>query len=73
VEQTQVSAWKFRDAISADPLPKYYFNLCVAQYMVGELADAKKACDQATAHHPDEELRTKLVKMLDKIEAELHP
>jgi hypothetical protein len=40
---------KFRSALALDPKPIYAFNLCVAEFSLGKLADAKTACKTAAA------------------------
>ncbi len=67
--KTEDAEVKFRSALALDPKPLYAFNLCVAQFQLGKLAEAKTACKSAAAA-PDEALAGKATKMLAKIDDE---
>jgi hypothetical protein len=61
---------KFTDAMTLDPKPIYAFNLCVADYTLGKLGEARQACKASLAAKPDDQLAGKVNKMLEKIDAE---
>nr|MBA3458072.1 hypothetical protein [Deltaproteobacteria bacterium] len=71
---------KFRDAAARVPEPKYFFNLCTANYQQGKFDEAITACNAADKHSPSAELAGKIAKLVERIKAdaaeqkiELHP
>jgi hypothetical protein len=74
------AAKKFQEAAARVPEPKYFLNLCLAQYQEGKFDEALTACNAAELHNPTEELKAKAEKLIAKINEaakaqnlELHP
>jgi len=61
------AALKFKDAVAHDPQPKYYFNLCTADYQLGKFRDALDACKAVAKLKPVAELQAKTDKLMVKI------
>lgn len=61
---------KFQEAIARVPEAKYLFNLCTADYMQGKYTEAFTACTEVDKHKPDETVKTKTAKLLEKIKAD---
>jgi len=61
---------KFVDAVARVPEAKYLFNLCTADYMQGKFGEALTACSEVAKHKPDEALKTKTGKLIEKIKAD---
>jgi serine/threonine protein kinase/tetratricopeptide (TPR) repeat protein len=60
------SAAKFREAISLNPLPKYYFNLATAQYQMGKCAEAVKNLDHILNSGAPQPLKDKAAKLKER-------
>ncbi len=62
---------RFRQAIARAPgEPRYFFNLCVAQYQEGRFGEALTACKAVANRNPSAELRAKASKMIETIRRE---
>jgi tetratricopeptide (TPR) repeat protein len=59
----------YKELVRVAPMAKYYFNLCTALYSNGEYDAATQACNAGLAKNPDETLRSKLEKLLERIAA----
>jgi len=58
---------KFRDAVAHDPLARYFFNLCTADYQVGKFREALDACNAVGKNKPTADLQSKSTKLIAKI------
>ncbi len=58
---------KFRDAVARDPQPRYFFNLCTANYQTGRSTEALDACNGVARNHGNAELRARADKAIAKI------
>lgn len=61
---------KFRDAFSRVPEPQYTFDLCAAEYQLGEFANALAACNAVYPFHPADALRAKTDQLVAKIKGD---
>jgi len=62
---------KYHQAIVLSPEGRFYFNLCVAYYQIGEFGLALQSCDAVSAAGSDPKLDDKTRKTLDKVEAKI--
>ena len=61
---------KFRDAVARVPEAKYFFNLCTSLYQEGKFGEALTACNAVDKNNPDDKLRGKTAKLVDKLKVE---
>jgi len=62
---------KYTQAIVLSPEGKFYFNLCVAYYQMGEFGLALQACDAVAIAGADATLQAKTDKTIGKVEAQI--
>ena len=58
---------KFQDAVARVPEAKYFFNLCTSLYQEGKFGFAITACQSVDKNNPDDKLKTKTGKLIDRI------
>jgi hypothetical protein len=68
--RTAKASQKLRSAVARVPEPRYFFNLCLALYMEGKLAEGLAACSAVESNRPTAELRAKTEKLIARIKAE---
>ncbi len=62
---------KYNQAIVLSPEGKFYFNLCVAYYSIGEFGNALEACDSVERAGADAKLMEKNAKILKQVEDQI--
>jgi hypothetical protein len=62
---------KYHQAIVLSPEGKFYFNLCVAYYSIGEFGLALQSCDAVATAGADAKLQAKTDKFLTQVEGKI--
>jgi tetratricopeptide (TPR) repeat protein len=62
---------KYHQAIVLSPEGRFYFNLCVAYYSIGEFGLALQSCDAVATAGADAKLQEKTAKILKQVEDQI--
>src|SRR5262245_34495017 len=65
------AAAKFRQAIVLSPEGRFYFNLCVSEYSVGDFGNALMACQAVDANTTDEKTKKNANDLVAKIREQM--